>query len=158
VLLWLDYCNSVLAGLPASTLAPIQRLLHVAARLVNDLKASDHVTSALVDLHWWIKQRVCSRVPPEYLLTCKIHVKYLFPADYLLTSKIHIKCMFPAEYLLTCKIHVKCMFPAEYLLTCKIHVKYLFPAEYLLTCKIKGSDELINYLPLLHEACGGDQG
>ena len=33
----LDYCNAVLAGLPASTLAPLQRVLNVAARLVLEL-------------------------------------------------------------------------------------------------------------------------
>jgi len=63
-----DYFNSVLAGLPASTLAPLQRVLHAAARLVNDLKTSDHVTSMLVDLHWLpIKQRV------DYKLCCHVH-------------------------------------------------------------------------------------
>jgi len=68
VLSRLDYCNSVLAGLPASTLAPLQRVLHAAARLVNDLNTSDHVTSTLVDLHWLhIKQRV------DYKLCCHVH-------------------------------------------------------------------------------------
>ena len=43
----LDYCNAVLAGLSASTLAPLQRVLHAAARLVNCLRPCDHVTSAL---------------------------------------------------------------------------------------------------------------
>ena len=38
----LDYCNAVLAGLPAATLAPLQRVLHAAARLVNDLRPHDH--------------------------------------------------------------------------------------------------------------------
>ena len=36
VFLRLDYCNAVLAGLPAITLAPLQRVLHAAAYLVND--------------------------------------------------------------------------------------------------------------------------
>jgi len=68
VLSRLDYCNSVLTGLPASTLAPLQRVLHAAACLVNDLKTSDHVTSTLVDLHWLpIKQRV------DYILCCHVH-------------------------------------------------------------------------------------
>jgi len=68
VLSRLDYCNSVLAGLPASTLAPLQRVLLAAARLVNDLKTSDHVTSTLVDLHWLpIKQLV------DYELCCHVH-------------------------------------------------------------------------------------
>jgi len=52
VLSRLDYCNIVLAGLPASTLAPLQHVLRVAARVVLDLKPRDHVISALRELHW----------------------------------------------------------------------------------------------------------
>jgi len=52
VLSRLDYCNAVRAGLPASTLAPFQRVLHAAARTVLDLKPRDCVTPALRELHW----------------------------------------------------------------------------------------------------------
>ena len=48
----LDYCNSVLAHLPASTLAPLQRVINAAARMVVDLGPRDHVTPALYELHW----------------------------------------------------------------------------------------------------------
>ena len=48
----LDYCNAVLAGLPSSTLAPFQRVLHAAARTVLDLKPRDRVTPAHRELHW----------------------------------------------------------------------------------------------------------
>jgi len=34
----LDYCNAVLAHLPASTIAPLQRAQNVAARLIKDLR------------------------------------------------------------------------------------------------------------------------
>ena len=52
VLSRLDYCNDVLAGLPAaSTLAPFQRVPHAAARTVLDLKPRDRVTPALRELH-----------------------------------------------------------------------------------------------------------
>ena len=37
----LDYCNSILANLPASTLAPLQRVLNAAARLVMNLGPRD---------------------------------------------------------------------------------------------------------------------
>ena len=47
-----DYCNVVLAGLPASSLAPLQRVLNAAARFVADLHPRDHVTGTLRDLHW----------------------------------------------------------------------------------------------------------
>ena len=77
VLSRLDYCNSVLAGLPASILAPLQRVLHAAARLVNGLRPHDHVSSTLKELHWLpIKQivspgaqsggRPCAIVPDWY--------------------------------------------------------------------------------------------
>ena len=48
----MDYCNYVLAHLPASTLAPLQRVLNAAARLVMDLKPRDHVSPAPYELHW----------------------------------------------------------------------------------------------------------
>jgi len=51
VLSRLDYCNAVLAGLPASTLALFQRILHPAARTAMDLKPRDRVTPALRELH-----------------------------------------------------------------------------------------------------------
>ena len=47
-----DHCNGVLASLPATTLTPLQRILHAAAHTVLDLKLGDHVTSALRELHW----------------------------------------------------------------------------------------------------------
>ncbi len=69
VLSRLDYCNAVLAELPASTLAPLQRVMHAAARLVFDLKPRDHVTSALQTLHWLpIKQRI------EFKLCLLVHL------------------------------------------------------------------------------------
>ena len=45
----LDYCNSVLARLPW---ALVQQQLNSAARLIFGLKCFDHITSALMDLHW----------------------------------------------------------------------------------------------------------
>ena len=58
----------MLAGLPATTLAPLQRVLHAAARLVNGLSPRDHVTSALKELHWLpIAQRI------EYKLCLLVH-------------------------------------------------------------------------------------
>src|SRR6218665_392235 len=44
----LDYCNAILANLPASTLAPLQRVPNAAARLVMNLGPRDHVTPANV--------------------------------------------------------------------------------------------------------------
>jgi len=51
VLSRLDYCNVILAGLSASTLAPLQRVLCVAARVLLYLKPRDHISCALRELH-----------------------------------------------------------------------------------------------------------
>jgi len=48
----LAYGNDTLSGLPQSTLAPLQRVLNAAARLVCNIRPREHVTSALIYLHW----------------------------------------------------------------------------------------------------------
>ena len=59
VLTCVDYCNSALAGLSDSALAPLQRILHAAARFVLGLQPRDHVTAALQTLHWLpVRQRI----------------------------------------------------------------------------------------------------
>ena len=59
VLSRLDYCNAILAGLPASSLAPLTRVLHAAARLVAGLRLHDSVTPTLRALHWLpIEERI----------------------------------------------------------------------------------------------------
>jgi hypothetical protein len=64
VLSRLDYCNAVLAGLPASTISPLQRVQNAAARLVFNLKPRDSVTGAMKHMHWLpiryrIKYKLC---------------------------------------------------------------------------------------------------
>jgi len=52
VLARLDYCNGVLAGLPASQLSRLQSVLHAAARLIYGVRRHDHVTPLQQQLHW----------------------------------------------------------------------------------------------------------
>ena len=77
----LDYCNSVLGGLPRLTLEPLplQRAQNAAARLVFELRSQDHITPCLLQLHWlpicWrVKFKLCTimhtvhnGLGPEYL-------------------------------------------------------------------------------------------
>jgi len=59
VLSRLDYCNSLLFGLPASTLAPLLRVQNVAARLVLRLDHRPHIKPALQRLYWLpVKARI----------------------------------------------------------------------------------------------------
>src|SRR5688572_32777961 len=59
ILTRLDYCHSVLYGLPECTLLPLTRKLHQAARLCLGLSYRDHITPALRSLHWL---PVCERI------------------------------------------------------------------------------------------------
>jgi len=59
VLTRLDYGNSVLAGLLVYLTCRLQSVLNAVARLTYHLRRSDHITDALVCLHWL---RVTERV------------------------------------------------------------------------------------------------
>jgi len=55
----LDYGNGVLVGLPSYLMCQLQSVLNAAARLIFRLKTSNHITDALVSLHWfWAPERI----------------------------------------------------------------------------------------------------
>ena len=55
----LDFCNALLAFLPAGLIAKLQRLQNAAARLVSRTAKSEHVTSVQRELHWLpVRQRI----------------------------------------------------------------------------------------------------
>jgi hypothetical protein len=55
----MDYCNSVLFGLPAVQLRRLQSVQNSSARLIFNLRRSAHISDALICLHWL---RVAERI------------------------------------------------------------------------------------------------
>ncbi len=52
VLSRLDYCNALLAGLPANSIKPLQLIQNAAARLIFNEPKRTHVTALFINLHW----------------------------------------------------------------------------------------------------------
>ena len=62
VLSRLDYCNALLAGLPASSIKLLQLIQNAAARLIFNEPKRIHVTPLFINLHWLpIAARINSR-------------------------------------------------------------------------------------------------
>ena len=78
----LNYCNSVLAGLPTSTTAPLQQVQNSAARLVKRLGPRIHISSALRDLNWLlvnfrITYKLCMMMHTVYNHHCLEYISRL---------------------------------------------------------------------------------
>jgi len=82
VLSRLDYCNSVLFGLLANLIQRLQSVQNAAARLTFRIRQSEHLTPALISLHWLhVPERISFKLAvmtyrsihgtsPSYLQSC----------------------------------------------------------------------------------------
>ena len=63
VLSQLDYCNSLLIKLPASLIQRLQSVQNAAARLIFNMRRSEHITDALISFHWLrVPERIIFKV------------------------------------------------------------------------------------------------
>ena len=59
----IDYCNSLLYGLPDQSLNRLQRIMNPAARILCRIPKFVHISETLMDLHWLpVQQRVLLKV------------------------------------------------------------------------------------------------
>ena len=82
----IDYCNSLLYGMPDSALFRLQNVLNTVARILKKIPKFSHITDILKDLHWLpIRQRItfkillltyqaCHNTAPDYL--CELITPY----------------------------------------------------------------------------------
>ena len=85
----IDYCNSLLFGLPDCSLSRLQRIMNTTAHIVCKIPKFDHITKALLDLHWRsIHQRFLFKIliltyqayhktAPQYLCDLIFHIQML---------------------------------------------------------------------------------
>ena len=63
VLSRLDYCYSLLIDLPLAHIQRLQSVQNAAARLIFNLRRCDHITDALISLHWLrVPERITFKV------------------------------------------------------------------------------------------------
>ena len=73
VLSRLDYCNSTLAGLHQSRIAPLQEVQNAPARLIMSLRSRDDITPAL-RLHHWLPVKCFRATYKLCLLMHAVHI------------------------------------------------------------------------------------
>ena len=80
-----DYGNSMLAGLPVYLALRFQSVLNAVARLTYHLRRSDHITDALVCLHWLrVPERVQYKIAVlVYKVLHGLAPAYLGPLNYV---------------------------------------------------------------------------
>jgi len=77
----LDYCNSLLYGLPDTLVRKLQSVQNATARLITGTRRRDHITPVLRDLHWLpIRERT------KFKVACLVHQSLSGQAPLYLTD------------------------------------------------------------------------
>ena len=84
VLSKMDYCNSLLTGIPQNLLSKLQRVQNCAAKVCLKKLKYDHVTPILIQLHWLpVQQRI------EYKIATLCHKHFLGTLPSYLSCLLH---------------------------------------------------------------------
>jgi len=102
----LDYCNSILYTLPASTLQPLTTVLHCAAKFIKNLSPRDHVTPTLRELHWLpiharINFKICLLMYRVYTNSSLSYVSSLVTPCSSLQSRRDLQSSSQADFVVT---------------------------------------------------------
>ena len=86
VISWIDYCNSILYGLPTVEREKLQRVQNIAARLITGSSRRDHITPVLKNL-LLLAYKILNGQSPSYLtslISSYKPVRSLRSSDHLL--------------------------------------------------------------------------
>ena len=81
----LEWCNSLLYGVPENLVRKVQSVQNAAARLLTSARRCDHITPLLRQLHWLPVHRQV-----EFKIVCLVHQSLASIAPTYLLSLIHI--------------------------------------------------------------------
>ena len=92
----MDYCNSILAALPQSSIDPLQRVQNAVAILITGTGTREHITPALRSLHW---------LPVKFRITFKLcvlmHLVHIGRAPAYLSDIVTATADMPGRGILT---------------------------------------------------------
>jgi len=99
-----DNCNSILIGLPWSTITPLQRVQNAAARLLMGLPPRDYVRPELQETHWLpVSSHITFQVA---LLMFLVHMNQCLA--YIIESVTSVSCC-PPQRRLRCSAGTNCI-------------------------------------------------
>ena len=103
-----DYCNPVLANLPYSVLAPLQRVLHAAARFIAAIGPRDQITPpTLISLHWLpVRQRITYKLytmmHSVFYVQAPSHISEIVTPVTHLPGRAHLRSAKNGDYNIPC--------------------------------------------------------
>ncbi len=139
----LDYCNTLLAGLPSNTIKPLQMIQNAAARLVFNEPKCAHVTPLFVSLHWlpvaarikfktlMLAYRTTTGSAPTYFHSLlPIYIPSRSPAYFHSLLQIYIPSRSPSYFHSLLQIYIPSRSPAYFHSLLQIYILSRSPAYF----------------------------